>query len=294
MLAHHRPEPIDLDVERGDDRDLTGHDRGIGALQRRWLAQLGCTKDVPQLLGAVLDTAPTGAFESSGDHGRAEPGGLVGLRRLAQQLERVGCVEVLKGQQGRGKVLPQGRAQPGHVTAAVPDQRLVRSRGQLDRLTQVGVLSDRSMVGSVQADHLGQQVRISGIRLRSRGGVPLAVAGHRERVDREDLIAGRDQSSDPGPAVGLDADLHQPSSLLRVAIDPVLRHLRRDQRVQPRDSLQPFRQPSPNQHPPVVIDDLDVVMALCPVISHEQHQHSHPRVCTVQTPSAAWKRQPAI
>ena len=99
--------------------------------------------------------------------------------------ERVGCVEVLKGQQGRGKVLPQGGAQPCDMTAAVPDQRLVGARGQLDRLTQVGVLSDRSMVRSVQADDLGQQVRIGRIGLSSRGGVPLAVAGHRKRVDRD-------------------------------------------------------------------------------------------------------------
>jgi hypothetical protein len=30
MFAHHRTEPSDLSVERGDDRDLAGHDRGIG------------------------------------------------------------------------------------------------------------------------------------------------------------------------------------------------------------------------------------------------------------------------
>ena len=201
-----------------------------------------------QLLGAVLDTTPTGTFQSRDDHGLAEPGSLVGVRCPAQQLQRVGCVQVLKGQQGRGKVLPQRRAQPGHVTAAVPDQRLVGAGGQLDPLTQVGVLSDRSMMGSVQADHLGQQVRIGSIGLGSRGGVPLAVAGHRERVDREHLIAGRDQGRDPGPTVGLDADLHQASDLVGVAIDPVIWHLRSYQRVQPGDSLEPLGQPSPDQH----------------------------------------------
>ena len=180
------------------------------------------------------------------------------------------------------------------MTAPVPDQRLVSARGQLDRLTQVSVLSDRSMMGSIEADHLGQQVRISSIGLRARGRVPLAVARHRERVDREHLIARRDQRPDPGSAIGLDPDLHQLSDLVGVAIDPVIRHLRRDQRVQPGDSLEPFRQSSPGEHLPVVVDDLDVVMALCPVISHEQHQLSPSRVCTVQNPSAAWKRQPAI
>jgi hypothetical protein len=42
----------------------------------------------------------------------------------------------------------------------------VGARGQLDRLTQVGVLSDRSVMGPVQADDLGQQMRISSIGLR--------------------------------------------------------------------------------------------------------------------------------
>jgi len=64
--------------------------------------------------------------------------------------------------------------------------------------------------------------------------------------------------------------------------------------MQPGDSLEALGQPPPDQHLPPVIDDLDVVMALCPVISHEQHRLSPSRVCTVQTPSAAWRRQPAI
>ena len=67
---------------------------------------------------------------------------------------------------------------------------------------------DRGEESMRQADDLGQEVRIGSIGLGSRGGVPLAVAGHRQRVDREHLVARRDQGGDPGPAVGLDADLH--------------------------------------------------------------------------------------
>jgi hypothetical protein len=73
---------------------------------------------------------------------------------MAQELEGIGCVEVLEGQQGRGKVLPQRRAQPGHVTAAVPDQRLVSPRGELDRLTLTAACGD-GPVGSIQANDLG-------------------------------------------------------------------------------------------------------------------------------------------
>src|SRR5665647_1232967 len=44
--------------------------------------------------------------------------------------------------------------------------------------------------------------------------------------------------------------------------------------MQPGDPLQPFGQPSPCQHLASVVDDLDVVMVLGPVISHEQHRAS--------------------
>jgi hypothetical protein len=38
MVGHHRPEPVDLGVERTDDRDLAGHDCGVPGLQYRWLS----------------------------------------------------------------------------------------------------------------------------------------------------------------------------------------------------------------------------------------------------------------
>jgi hypothetical protein len=39
MLAHHRPEPVDVVVEGSDDRDLAGDNRGVGVLEHRWLSQ---------------------------------------------------------------------------------------------------------------------------------------------------------------------------------------------------------------------------------------------------------------
>ncbi len=42
----------------------------------------------------------------------------------------------------------------------------------------------------------------------------------------------------------------------------------RDQRVEPGDALQSFRQPGPCQAPAVIIDELDVVVVLGPVITH--------------------------
>ena len=49
-----------------------------------------------------------------------------------------------------------------------------------------------------------------------------------------------------------------------------------DQRVQPRDPGDPLRQPATNQPAPGLVDDLDVVMGLSPVITDEQHPDRSP------------------
>jgi hypothetical protein len=64
-----------------------------------------------------------------------------------------------------------------------------------------------------------------------------------------------------------------------------------DQGVQAGNPVQALGQPAPCQHLAAVIDDLDVVMVLGPVISHEQHRASR---SLIRTLSAAWRRQPAI
>jgi hypothetical protein len=127
------------------------------------------------------------------------------------------------------------------VAGAVPDQALAGSRDELDCLGIRGVARDRPVVVTVEPNDLGQQVRIGSIRLRARGGVPFAVAGHRHRIDREDFVAGRDQCRNPRTAVGLDADLDQRLRLPEVQIGPLLRHMRRDQRMQGCDPVEPLR-----------------------------------------------------
>jgi hypothetical protein len=47
-----------------------------------------------------------------------------------------------------------------------------------------------------------------------------------------------------------------------------------DQRVQPGDSLNSFGKSSTCEHLALVVEQLDVVMVLGPVISHEQHRVS--------------------
>lgn len=64
------------------------------------------------------------------------------------------------------------------------------------------------MVVPVGAHQVGQQFGVGGIRFGSRDVVALAVAGHRQGVDRVYLISGGDKCCDPQAAVGFDADHH--------------------------------------------------------------------------------------
>ena len=58
MVAHHRPEPVDLGVERLHDRDLAGHDRRVGGLHAGRLAQLLGVQDLLDAVGLGFDVAP--------------------------------------------------------------------------------------------------------------------------------------------------------------------------------------------------------------------------------------------
>jgi hypothetical protein len=147
-------------------------------------------------------------------------------------------------------------------------------RDQLDRLGLLRVAGQRTMGGTVDPDDLGQQMRVGGIGLRTRGGVPSPITGHRHRIDREHLIPGRDQGGHPRTAVGLDPDLHQALCSPGLQVHPVLGQVGRDQRVQLSDPRDALRHPPPGQHRAGLVDDLDVVVVLGPVITHKQHPDS--------------------
>ena len=65
--------------------------------------------------------------------------------------------------------------------------------------------SGRCIVG-VGAQDVRQRHRVRVIGLRPRDPVPLAIAGHRHRVDRVHRAPGRAQARDQQPARGLDRD----------------------------------------------------------------------------------------
>jgi hypothetical protein len=119
---------------------------------------------------------------------------------------------------------------------------------------------------AVGAHHVSQGVRVAGVALGAGHAVALPVAGHLQRVDRVDLVAGRDQRLHPAAAVGLDADHHRRRLV-------VIAHVLADHRVQPGDARDTLRQFRCAQHPARLVLQLDVVVFLGPVIANEQQFH---------------------
>jgi hypothetical protein len=117
---------------------------------------------------------------------------------------------------------------------------------------------------AIGAHHTGQRVRIAGVAFGARGAMPLPVAGHLPRVDREHPVPGGDQCLDPPAAVGLDPDRH-------LARPGVLTQASTDQLVQPGDPRHALRQPRPGQPPARLILQLHAVVIPGPAIPRKQH-----------------------
>ena len=102
----------------------------------------------------------------------------------------------------------------------------------LDRLGVGAVTGDRAMVVPVGADQIGEHLGVTGVGLRARDVVAVPIAGHRQRVDRVHLIAGRDQRRAPtGP--GRSRSRRPPRRVIGVAGDEL---------VEPADPVQALRE----------------------------------------------------
>jgi hypothetical protein len=82
----------------------------------------------------------------------------------------------------------------------------MRPGQQLDRLGQRAVASDLAVVVAVGADQVGQHLGVPAVGLGPGAAMPTAVAAHGVRVDRIDLVAGRQQRAHQQAPVGLDPD----------------------------------------------------------------------------------------
>ena len=129
----------------------------------------------------------------------------------------------------------------------------------------LGVAGNRPVVVAVGAGQLGEHPGVTGIGLRARGRVPLAVARRRHRVDRQHRVAGRDQRADEQAAVGLGGHDH-----LRWISDVGC-----DQLVEPADALQAIGQAAAAEPAAITVLDQHVMVGLRPVMTNK-HTHLAP------------------
>ena len=273
-LGHHRLQLADLGVQLGDQPHRAGHDDRVGGLDGRVLAQRRGTQHGLDRLGLGLRVAAAGAGQGGGDLRPGQSGGARRIRGPLEQFQGFGGHQLGKCFQRRGKELPQRGSQPLEVAGAVPDERLMRASHQLQPLHLRAVPGDRPVMGPIETDDLGQHVRVSTVGLRPGGAVPFPVAGHLHRIEREHLVTGRGQRRHPGAAIGLDANQHALRDEAGLRVDVVVAQVLGEQLVQPSQAGNALGQPRPGQPPPALVLNLDVVVALGPVITHEQHLRS--------------------
>jgi len=169
-------------------------------------------------------------------------------------------------------VLPQRVPQPLPGPGPFPDQRLVHPGNHLDRLGLGGITRHRTQLMGVGADHVGQHVRVGRIALGPGHPEAVPIPGRLQRIDREHHVSGGDQRLHPRTPIGLN-----PNRDLAGYILDIIAKLRADQRMQPRDPRDTLGQPRLGQPASSHIHQLNVVMVLRPVISHEQQRNSRPR-----------------
>ena len=182
------------------------------------------------------------------------------VRGRCQHAHRVAVSKVGEGLQGRREVLSEPVAEPAGLPGPVPDELLVGAREDAYSRSLVAVAGDLAVVVTVCAYQVGEDLRVAGVGLGATDVVALAITGHRARVDRVDVVAGRNQGRDPEPAAGLDADhgLAGPGGVLC------------DQSVQSGDARDALGQPPGGEALTGFVHEMDVVVVLGPVVAHIQ------------------------
>jgi hypothetical protein len=201
-------------------------------------------------------------------------------RRQPEHGHRVAASQIAaKDGQRRWVEGPQGAADQVGLPLAAPDQLLMAAGQHLDRLDQARVAGHPAVMMAVGAHQIDQHPSIPTVGLGPRGGVPLSVAAGRQRVDRDHLVAGRDQRPYQQAPVGFDPDHH----LGRVA------DVHGDQLVQPSHAHHPISDPLAGHRPAVGGHDADVVVAFCPIDPDQQHR----QLLSPRPLRSAWRRAAA-
>jgi hypothetical protein len=142
----------------------------------------------------------------------------------------------------------------------------VRSREHLDGLGELGVAGHLPVVVPIGPHQIGEDLGVSGIGLRPRGGVAVPVPRRGQGVDRVHAVAHRDQCLHHQATVDLDAH-HDVGGVLG---------LFREHGVQSTDAFDPVGDPSFGQDLAVGVEHAHVVVGLCPVDADEDHCSSFP------------------
>jgi hypothetical protein len=188
------------------------------------------------------------------------------LRRRGQRedLQRLRRPELWEGHERSGEVLPQPRAQAGDLALASPHHALMGSGQRPQGLQALRVGGQGAVVVAIGPDQVGEHLGVGRVRLGPRGGVSLAVAGHGQRVQRIEGVAGGQQPAHEQPALGLDADHHL---LGRSPLAQVRSH----QLMHPPKALQAVGHAGAAQGLASLVHEQDVVIGLSPVHPQEQH-----------------------
>jgi hypothetical protein len=120
-------------------------------------------------------------------------------------------------------------------------------------------------VGAEFARHAAR-FAITGVGLRSRDIVSVAIARDRERVDRVQLIARREESLHPQATIRFNAD-HDLVRIFRMVGDEL---------VEGADTHKPLGQSPSRDLLACLVHQMNVVMVFCPVVADEQHRDGPP------------------
>ena len=257
-------ESCNLQVELFDDCHGGGDAMTIGFGEKRRRLQLRQSQ-----LGLYLSrlglqvSLPAAMAESRDDFCLGESPATDGGRGALQDGNRIGRVQVVERAQGSGVELTQCVAKLVDLALSSPDQTLMSSGKDLDRLGEVGVSGQRPVLVSVGADEVGQDSSITGVGFRTLGRMAVSIAARGQRIDGIDLVAGSHQRAHHQPSVGFDANDH-PGRIFSVL---------GDEGMQLANSLEPFWNSSLCQHLPLFIDHAYVVVGFSPVDSYKDHRH---------------------
>ena len=180
-----------------------------GLLDERELAHLGLAERIAEPGGFGVDApAAPGLAQQAAELGEGEAGAGLGGRGGGEEGSGLGAQDAAvgagEGGQQAGVVLAQVGAKFVVRGGAFPDGVLLGPGQDGDDLGEFAVGRQGPVHRPVGPQDVGQDDRVAVVGFAARDGVPVPVAGYRQRVDRVHRPPGRAQAGGQQPARGLD------------------------------------------------------------------------------------------